>query len=298
MGPRLDFMTLRVFVAVAHTRNITRAGEIENLAASAVSKRMVDLEHMVGTPLLYRMPRGVELTPAGEALLRHARHILNSADRLVADLGDFAEGIRGDVRLAVNASSAAEFLPADLLKFTGLYPQVNVVLQEANTGWILEAVADGKFDIGLFAGTESGFAEVEVTPYREDSFVLVVQKGHRLAERSSVAFEETLDELFVGLEEFTAWSSTLTNAASATGKTIKYRFRLRNTLSIFQMVGAGLGVFIAPLTMARAISPAVNLQIVALEDPWARRNLSIATRGQASLGPAARKMLEVLTSGD
>lgn len=295
MIPRLDFTTLRIFASVAQTRNITRASELENIASSAVSKRMCDLEHTLGTALLYRLPRGVELTPAGEALLVHARDILHSAERLAADLGDFASGVRGEVRLAVNGSSAAEFLPADFVTFCELHPDVRISVQEANTGWILKAIADSKYDIGIFAGSESGYSDVEVTPYREDSFVLVVPHGHRFASRTSMSFEEALSEYFVGLEATTAWDSLLSQAAVMAGRPIKYRFRLRNPLSIFQMVAVGLGIFVAPHTIARVLAPAIPLKVVYLEDAWAQRQLSIATRGVASLNPAGRIMFEHLT---
>lgn len=298
MIPRLDFTTLKIFTSVADTRNITRAAELENIASSAVSKRLSDLEHALGTQLLYRLPRGVQLTPAGEALLSHARNILHSAERLAADLGDYASGLRGEVRLAVNASSAAEFLPADFATFCDLYPDVRISLQEGYTDWILKAISDSKFDIGIFAGTESGYPNVEVTPYRKDSFVLVVPHEHRFAKRKSMPFEETLSEYFVGLEVGTAWDSLLSQAAVMAGRSIRYHFRLRNTLSIFQMVAAGLGIFIAPHTMARVISPALRLKVVHLDDIWARRQLSIATRGLASLNPAGRIMFEHLTRAE
>lgn len=295
MIPRLDFTTLKIFTSVADTKNITRAAELENIASSAVSKRLSDLEHALGTQLLYRLPRGVELTPAGEALLRHARSLLHSAEQLAADLGDYASGVRGEVRLAVNASSAAEFLPADFATFCDLYPEVRISLQEANTAWILKAISDSKFDIGVFAGSESGHDNVEVVPYREDSFVLVVPHDHPFAKRKSISFEETLSQYFVGLEAGTAWDSLLSHAAVMAGRPIRYRFRLRNTLSIFQMVAAGLGIFIAPHTMARVISPAVRLKVVHLDEVWAHRQLSIATRGVTSLNPAGRMMFEHLT---
>lgn len=295
MLPRLDFTTLRIFASVADTHNITRAAEVENIASSAVSKRMADLEHMLGTKLLYRQPRGVQLTPAGEALLHHARMILHGAERLAADMGAYASGIRGEVRMAVNASSAAEFLPADFAPFCSQYPDVRIVVSEGNTDWILKSVSESKYDIGVFTGADGIYPDVEVTPYKEDSFVLVVAEGHRLANRSSIIFADTLDELFVGLEEGTAWDSLLSRAALSVGRAINYRFRLKNTLSIFQMVAAGLGVFIAPHTMARVVAHAARLSIVPLEDAWAHRRISIATRGLRQLNPAGRIMFHHLT---
>ena len=75
---RFDFLTLKLFVTVADEGRLTAAAEREHLALAAVSKRISDLEALVGTPLLYRRSRGVQLTPAGQAFLHHARRILEN----------------------------------------------------------------------------------------------------------------------------------------------------------------------------------------------------------------------------
>lgn len=291
MALRLDFTTLRIFVAVADTRNITRAAELEHIASSAVSKRLSDLELMLGTPLLYRLPRGVELTPAGEALRHHAQAILNSAERLAADLGDYAAGISGHVRIAANASSIAEYLPEDFQSFVKSFPDVSIDLQELNTGPVLKAVAEGRCDIGVFAGTRAEYQELTIRPYRTDQFVLVTAADHRFAGRDSVSFSETLNEYYVGLEAVTAWDAMLSRAAADHGHAIHYRFRLKNILSIFRMVSAGLGVSVAPLTMVKACSSQLGLQAIPLLDDWARRHLSLAYRSLETLTPSARMMI-------
>ena len=74
---KYDFITLKLFVAISDTGKLSAAAEREHLALAAVSKRISDLESMVGSKLFYRQSRGVELTPAGEAFLYHARRILD-----------------------------------------------------------------------------------------------------------------------------------------------------------------------------------------------------------------------------
>ena len=80
---QVDFVTLRLFVAVCEERNIARAAEREAIVASAVSKRIADLEDAIGAPLLLRHRSGVTPTPAGELLLQHAPR----AARCGADAG-------------------------------------------------------------------------------------------------------------------------------------------------------------------------------------------------------------------
>ena len=93
----LDLTTLRLFAAVCDARSIARAAEQAHIVGSAVSKRLAQLEDTVGTPLLVRRRRGVEPTPAGQSLLEHARAMLDSADRIAREMGDYALGVRGHV---------------------------------------------------------------------------------------------------------------------------------------------------------------------------------------------------------
>ena len=121
---RIDFVTLKLFVAIADERSLTRAAEREHLALAAVSKRVSDLENQLGIALLYRQPKGVELTPAGHALLHHARNMMDNLEQLNADLSEFSEGVKGHVRIHANTSAVIEFLPEDLASFSRLHPQV------------------------------------------------------------------------------------------------------------------------------------------------------------------------------
>ncbi|MGB7757714.1 MAG: LysR family transcriptional regulator, partial [Salinisphaera sp.] len=120
--PRIDLLTLRLFIAIADTGRLTAAAEREHMALAAVSKRISDLEGALDATLLYRRPRGVELTPAGDALLHHARSVLESMERLTADLSEYSAGVRGHVRMHANTSAIIEFLPEDLAAFTRAHP--------------------------------------------------------------------------------------------------------------------------------------------------------------------------------
>ncbi len=127
---RFDFVTFKLFIAVADEGRLTAAAEREHMALAAVSKRISALEALLGTTLLYRRPRGVELTPAGQAFLHHARRILDNVERLQAELSEYGEGVRGHVRIYSNTSAIIAFLPKDLSAFSGHYPEVKIDLEE------------------------------------------------------------------------------------------------------------------------------------------------------------------------
>src|SRR5215510_5844832 len=100
----LDLKSLRLFVAVCDHANIKLAAEQEHIEPSAISKRIAQLEDTLGTTLLLRGRRGVQPTPAGMALLEHARNVLFTMQRIEADVASFSRGIKGHVRLVASAS--------------------------------------------------------------------------------------------------------------------------------------------------------------------------------------------------
>src|SRR4051794_14556769 len=87
-----DPVSLHMFIAVCDERNIARAAEREAIVASAISKRMTALEEEAGVTLLKRGRRGIEPTPAGEAMLRQAREVLGLMERMRGELSEFATG--------------------------------------------------------------------------------------------------------------------------------------------------------------------------------------------------------------
>ena len=114
---RIDFVTLKLFVAIADERSLTRAAEREHLALAAVSKRVSDLESQLGIALLYRQPKGVELTPAGHALLHHARNMMDNLEQLNAEMRLAIEG-PGGVQASFDFQGARNEIAGRMLTVT------------------------------------------------------------------------------------------------------------------------------------------------------------------------------------
>lgn len=180
---RYDLTDLRLFIAIAEERNLTRGAARAHLAPSSASHRLRLLEADLGTPLFERHARGLALTRAGDALLRNARQVFAQIEQMHADLSPYAEGIRGHVSLWANTHATHTFLPDDLADFLKQYPQVSVSLEEHTSPEIALAVASGEVEVGVLAEAEAGTG-VTLIPYRRDRLVLIVPGGHALAARA------------------------------------------------------------------------------------------------------------------
>lgn len=110
------------------------------------------LENQLNTRLLYRDSRGVEITPAGQRLLQHARVIMRQVDHLKHDFQEQADGDAGHIRIFANTTAVTEFMPDILARFLAGHPGVTVDLQERLTRDIVRGVLDGTTDLGIVAG--------------------------------------------------------------------------------------------------------------------------------------------------
>ncbi len=294
---RFDFVTLKLFVAIAEEGRLSAAAEREHLALAAVSKRISDLESLIETELLYRRARGVELTPAGQVFLHHARMILDNIDRLEADLSEYGEGVRGHVRIHSNTSAIIAFLPEDLSAFSREYPQIKLDLQERTSTEAITAVKEGLADIGIFAGHVDPQG-LEVFPYRGDQLVLVTPEDHPLSSRESLYLHEAAEHDFVGLQQDTSLQSLLHEQAGRAGRTLRMRIQVRSFDGICRMIHHGMGIGVLPQRTLHRDLRDLHLRLIPLSDNWARRELVIGMRHYDTLPIVSRHLADhLLLSG-
>jgi len=291
---RFDFRDLELFVAVAEAGSIARAAERAHTVASAVSKRLSELETQFGTALLVRGAKGVELTSAGHTLLVKARTLLYQANQLEDELRQHASGVRGQVRMFANISAIVEFLPEALASFLKLHPDVQVQLEEQVSSTIAQAVADNRADLGILS-EQPALDGLLTVPFRVDELVLVTRPDHPLAQQTQASFEQTLDQPFVGLHADSALHHLLTRAAADAGRQINLRIQVTSFDAACAMVAAGLGISIVPRAATTPYVQSLKLTSIALSNDWAQRQLLLCVR-KGELHAAARLLLEHLTT--
>lgn len=290
---RFDLTDLRLFCDVVDAGSITKGAERSALALAAASTRIRGMEETLGSALLARSRQGVTPTPAGRMLLKHARSILAQSARLREDLGAYAGGLSGEVRVLANTNALTEFLPEALSSFLAEHPHVSVDLEERLSDEIVGLIAEGVADLGIVAGTVD-VGSLTAYPFREDRFVVVTAASHPLAKRKSVAFAEVLGEDFVGLDRASSLQRFLASKASREGRPLRLRVQLRSFDAVCRLVECGVGVGIVPQTTAARAAKTMQLGVVQLTDDWALRELNIVVRADEELRPYARELVEAL----
>ena len=290
-----DPVSLRLFVAICEEQSITLAGEREAIAASAVSKRLAALEGQVGTLLLERGRKGIELTEAGKVMLAGARALLQGMGRLHAELSDFSQGVQGHVRVAASMSAIAEFLPQDIAAFVGCYDAVRISLDERLSPEVVRSVEDGRADIGVCWDAVST-RHLQTVPYRADHMVVAVHKSHPLAGRRQVSFGETLQFEHVAIQHGSIMQLTQQQRAVAEGEELRHRVQVTTFDAACRIVAANLAVAIVPREASRPFVKAFGLRTIQLADEWALRRFVVCMVDRAALTVTARLFVDSLAS--
>ena len=292
---RFDLVDLALFRHVVEAGSITRGAERAHLALAAASTRIRNMEEALGAALLVRSRQGVTPTQAGRTLLQHARSILRQSERLREDLGAYAGGLAGQIRVLSN-TNAQEFLPEALSSFLAAHPHVSVDLEERLSDEVVGLIAEGVGDLGIVAATVD-VSTLETYPFRKDRFVLVVARDHKLGKRTKIPFAQVLDHEFVGLDRASALQRFLADKAARIGQPLRLRVQLRSFDAVCRLVECNVGIGIVPETTARRVGSTMAITAVALSDAWAERDLTICVRDFSELPPYARQLVEHLRAG-
>ncbi|WP_250454595.1 LysR family transcriptional regulator [Caballeronia sp. ATUFL_M2_KS44] len=293
---RVDLFTLRLFLSVVEEQQMRRAAQRENITPPAATRRIQELEEVAGIALFERMPGGMTPSPAGEVLARHVRLMFANFDVMRREIAEFTEGVRGQVGISSTSTIIVHFLAREIADFRRDFPLVDIDLHEDANVNVVGAVLSGKADLAMFYATNDVHHEgLDIVEYRTDRLAAIVPRRHPLGERASVTTRDLLDEDLIGISPTTSMMTQLRQAAAALGRDLRLKYTVTTIEAARSLVKAGLGVTIQPESMLPKEELA-SLTIVALDEPWAKRQLCIGTKRGVSLTPAARALIAQLTA--
>jgi len=288
-----DLIDLSLFQHTLECGNITAGARRSHLSLPAASARIRAMEASLGTALLQRNRRGVQPTPAGQALLQHARLIAQQVERLQFDLAQYAQGQQGQVRLLCNTAALTEYLPELLAGYLANNPGVSVDVQELPSLRIVQSITQGMADLGIIS-TAAPSAHLQTLPFRDDPLVLVTPADHPLGAQPAPSFVDSLAHGHVGLGANSALALYLEEQALREGLRMRVRVRAEGFDGVIRMVAGGAGVGVVPLAAVRRWEGLLPMHWVALREGWANRRLLLCARDFAGLPGYAAGLVERL----
>ena len=259
----LDVKRLRVLHEVARQGSFSAAADALSYTQSAISQQIAALERETGTTLVDRGARGIRLTDAGEALVRHADAILTRISDAEAELEAIA-GLRGGrVRLASFATAGSTFVPHAIATFHEQHPDVEILLRESDPEESVPALKAGQLDIAiLFEPHGAGdLTDLEQVHLLEDPMSVVLPEDHPLASKAKVRLKD-LSRARRGCRPRRAARAALIVAdqCRAAGFEPRVAFESDDYLTVQGLVAAGVGVAMIPSLGLAAYRPDVAIR--------------------------------------
>lgn len=272
----LELRHLRYFVAVAEARHFTRAAQQLGIAQPPLSQQIRALEARLETPLFLRRTRGMELTPAGAALLEEARALLRQAEQVEARVRGVARGEVGQLRLGmINSAPFHPLIPGVIREFRRRHPGVALSLEEGTTPLLANAVLERRMDAAFVRPLLVPIEGLSEIPLMSEALVVALPADHRLSRRPSLPLLALSLEPFVlfpravgaGLHE------EILRACHAAGFMPRVIQETSQVTSIVNLVAAGIGVSIVPASMQQAQIDGVAYRPIRGSAPRARLSL-------------------------
>jgi DNA-binding transcriptional LysR family regulator len=273
---RFDLISIRLVVWCAQSGSLTKAAQDTNLAVAAASRRLRDLEDVLGSRLFERHARGLVVTPSGRVFVKHGMVVLQTMVKLASELEDLQRGVAVHLRLCASTAAIDQFLPGLLVAHEKANPDVHIELEEQVSAGAISALRQGRADVGVFVeGPDT--RDLETRLFRRDELVLVMPAGHSLASvRTPLQFVDALDEHWITLTEGASLLRQQQLAARASHRTFRLRMQVRSFDVVCHLVASGLGVALLPKRAVMPILRAMKLTWRPLVDEWADRSLLVA----------------------
>jgi DNA-binding transcriptional LysR family regulator len=277
MDQDIELRHLRYFVAVAEELHFGRAALRLHLAQPPLSQQIRKLEEILGYPLFLRTSRAVKLTSAGEVFLERSRRTLRNVQEDMEEARSVGRGEEGFLRVGFIGSAMLTAVPSMLGRYRRLYPKVNLQLHESYTSAVVQKLLKGELDAGFLRdGGETDGLRVE--RLFSEPFIAVLPSKHALAKYKTISPRELGEEPFV----FFAPSAGTLAYEKPVSLCEQHGFRPRvvqeapQWLTIMRLVGAGLGVTIAPACVRQLAAP--NVACVNLRGATVKSDIELAYR--------------------
>jgi DNA-binding transcriptional LysR family regulator len=254
----MDLRHIRYFLAVAEEKHITRAAERLGIQQPPLSQQIKALEDELDVRLFRRLPRGVELTDAGESLLPDARAIMGQVERALAKVKRTARGEQGAIVVGFTSSAPFHpFLPDVIRQFREIHPGVSLKLEEAGTSALVTAIQSEEMDAAFIRSPAANRQGLAVHELFEEDMLIALPSSHRYAplptgEKSRpLALDALADEAFILYRrpEGPGLHDGIIAACHRAGFNPRVEQEAPRIVSTLNLVAAGLGVSLVPTSL-------------------------------------------------
>jgi DNA-binding transcriptional LysR family regulator len=290
----LDVRRMRVLREVAVKGSFSAAAESLSFTQSAISQQIAALEREAGTTLVQRSARGVRLTEAGEAVVRHTEAIMARLAEAESELEAIA-GLRGGrLRMAAFESAGATLMPLAIAAFRQKHPAVELSMSLSEPEDCVPQLRSGELDLGIVFESAINRADdgIDRVHLIEDPMYLVLPRDHPLADRRRLRLADLAGEAWIGGQPDCECTNLISRACAVAGYEPRIAFETDDYTAMQGFVAAGVGVSLIAELGLTSVRDDIVVRDLGRDTPV--RQIYAATLSDGYRSPATQAMLEIL----
>lgn len=292
MNPRIDFLGLQAFLAIAERGSFQRAAAQLNLSQTALSHRMKKLEQDLGLKLFVRTTRQVTLTEAGAQLLPKAQAMVGELASAFADLRQKGREKQERISVCFLPTLAVHYLPALLSEFRATHPTVSVRIYDNSATEICDLVRNGTAEFGLTLASDT-HPDLEVKPLMKEPFVLLCPKTHPIARGEQVNWSDLAGIPLVRTSRQAGNRLLIDDALGPRRDQLDWRWEVLHIATAASIAASGAGLTVVPRLATDGIDM-TDLVALPLNNPGITRTVGILSARDRPLSPTAEAFRELV----
>jgi DNA-binding transcriptional LysR family regulator len=291
---KIDTLGLEAFVAIADHGGFQKAADILHITQTALTRRLQNLEAMLGVKLIERTTRHVALSTLGRDFMPQARRLLADLANALTEIRNTGKAQRGDVVIACVPTVGVQYLPRIIQEYAARLPANRIkILDHASSG-VAEAVLRREAEFGINIGGPH-HAELTSVALLQDRFVLICRDDHPLAPRRSLSWKQLAGYPLIFAGDVSGNRPLLDTALGARNLTLESHYEVQRSSTAVGLVAEGVAAAVVPrLAIQKGAYPTIKM--VALIDPAVSRTLVLVARRGVSLSPAAQALYDLIRS--
>ncbi|KUO58055.1 MAG: hypothetical protein APF84_18710 [Gracilibacter sp. BRH_c7a] len=276
-------------LSVAKHQHFTEAAYEVSTSQSAISKHIKTVENTLGVQLFKRSSHKVELTPAGDTFVKHARRVLAEFEDLKSGMREHKDMENGTLNLGCIAVVGRLGFTTAIADFQRHYPGINIKFKERNTTELIEMLQRSQVDVAILSPPLDREYEkvIDTFPLIEDEIMMVVDELHPFAKRRFISLNEASQESYIMLNSTTVYSIAL-KACDEAGFSPNITYRSSHIDTVIGLVSERLGISLLPSKQVTNLPHIVTIPL----DPPVQHTTSLAIAKHVKLGNIEKSFID------
>jgi len=289
---KIDTLGIQGFIAIAEHGSFQKAADALYITQTALTRRLQNLEELLGVKLVERTTRSVALTQLGGECLPQCRRLLSDLGAVLAEIQESGKAERGDVSIACVPTVGVQYLPRIICEYAARHPGNRIRILDHASSDVAAAVMRREAEFGINIGGPH-HPDLHSVALLDDRFVMICRRDHPLARKQRVSWKQLEPHSLIFAGEVSGNRPLLEAALGGQSLALRAFYEVQRSSTAVGLVAAGVGAAVVPsLAIQKGAYP--SIAVVALKDPVVSRTLVLLSRKNAHLSPAAQALYEMI----